>query len=101
MAERLPAGLKIPHMGWNSLHMCKNSKLFSQIKEGDFVYFVHSFYAENCGDALLATAEYGIPLTAAVERDNVFGCQFHPEKSGAVGLRILKTFCTMEGAETV
>ena len=98
MADRLPAGLKIPHMGWNSLHMYKESRLFSGIQEGDFVYFVHSFYAEGCGEALLATAEYGIELTAAVERGNIFGCQFHPEKSGEVGLRILRNFSTMEGA---
>lgn len=93
MKGRLPEDLKIPHMGWNALHITQpGSKLFSRIREGDFVYFVHSFYAEGCGDALAATADYGIPITAAVERGNIFGCQFHPEKSGTVGLEILKAF---------
>ena len=69
-----------------------DSRLLARIREGDFVYFVHSFYAEGCGGALAATADYGIPITAAVERGNIFGCQFHPEKSGAVGLEILKSF---------
>ena len=93
MKSRLPADLKIPHMGWNALHITQpDGKLLSRIKEGDFVYFVHSFYAEGCGDALAAVADYGIPITAAVEQGNIFGCQFHPEKSGAVGLEILKAF---------
>ena len=93
MKGRLPEDLKIPHMGWNALHITQpGSKLFSRIREGDFVYFVHSFYAEGCGDALAATADYGIPITAAVERGNIFGCQFHPEKSGTVGLEILIAF---------
>jgi len=93
MKGRLPENLKIPHMGWNALHITQpEGRLFSRIREGDFVYFVHSFYAEGCGDALAATAEYGIPITAAVERGNIFGCQFHPEKSGSVGLEILKAF---------
>ena len=97
MAEHLPEGLKIPHMGWNALHLTQpNSLLFSNTKEGDYVYFVHSFFASGCGDALAATAEYGIPITAAVEKGNVFGCQFHPEKSGTVGLEILRAFCTMK-----
>ena len=93
MAGKLPETLKIPHMGWNALKKTKPSRLLARIQEGDYVYFVHSFYAEGCGDALAATAEYGIPVTAAVERGNVFGCQFHPEKSGPVGLAILKGFC--------
>jgi glutamine amidotransferase len=71
--------------------------LFRYIKEGDHVYFVHSYYAANCGDAVIATAEYGAPLTAAAQRGNVFGCQFHPEKSGDVGLNILRAFCETEG----
>jgi glutamine amidotransferase len=70
--------------------------LFSRIKNGEYVYFVHSFYAAGCNEATIATAEYGAPLTAAVERENVFGCQFHPEKSGAVGLEILRAFCEMK-----
>ena len=90
MAGRLPEGLKIPHMGWNALKLCKNAKL---LEEGSYVYFVHSFYAENCEDSLAAVTDYGIPITAAVEQGNIFGCQFHPEKSGNVGLEILKKFC--------
>ncbi len=93
MSQTLPAGLKIPHMGWNSLTLTSPaSRLFANTKSGDFVYFVHSFHAIGCEDSLAATAEYGIPITAAVEKGSIFGCQFHPEKSGAVGLSILKTF---------
>ena len=90
MSGRLPADLKIPHMGWNALQLTKPAKLLT---EGSYVYFVHSFYAENCEDSLAAVTDYGIPITAAVEKDNIFGCQFHPEKSGNVGLEILKKFC--------
>jgi len=96
MENTIPAGLKIPHIGWNSLQFKKVSPLFAHISDGDFVYFVHSYYADNCEDAVIATTEYGKELTAAVARDNVFGCQFHPEKSGDVGLKILKAFCEME-----
>ena len=93
MKGKLPEQLKIPHMGWNALHIeNKESKLLSRIKEGDYVYFVHSYYAEGCGDALAATAEYSLPITAAVEKGNIYGCQFHPEKSGEVGLNILRAF---------
>ena len=98
MAGKLPEDLKIPHMGWNSLHLCNtDSKLFAGTKEGDFVYFVHSFYAEGCDDSLAATTNYGVALTAAVEKGNIFGCQFHPEKSGNVGLGILKAFSAVKG----
>ena len=90
MSGRLPAELKIPHMGWNALELTKPAKL---LKNGSYVYFVHSFYAENCADSVAAITDYGIPITAAVEKDNIFGCQFHPEKSGNVGLAILKKFC--------
>ena len=90
MNGRLPAELKIPHMGWNALRLTKPAKL---LEEGSYVYFVHSFYAENCEDSIAAITDYGIPITAAVECDNIFGCQFHPEKSGNVGLEILKKFC--------
>ena len=96
IADVIPNNLKIPHIGWNPLHFHKKSPLFARIKEGDCVYFVHSFYATKCDDAVLATAEYGAELTAAVSHKNVFGCQFHPEKSGAVGLDILRAFCEME-----
>ncbi len=95
IADVIPKELKIPHIGWNPLHFCKESKLFSRIHEGDCVYFVHSYYAANCDEAVLATAEYGAPLTAAVAHNNVYGCQFHPEKSGKVGLDILRAFCEM------
>ncbi len=87
-----PAGLKIPHIGWNSLRRVGSGKLLSGIQDGDFVYFVHSYHAIGCGDALAAVTDYGMTVTAAVEQGNVMGCQFHPEKSGAVGLAILKTF---------
>ena len=95
IADVIPKGLKIPHIGWNSLHFTRPHPLFKYLKEGDFVYFVHSFYAADCDDAVIATSEYGAPLTAAVADGNVFGCQFHPEKSGNVGLSILKAFCEL------
>lgn len=97
IAQVIPEGLKIPHMGWNALEFQKESPLFAHIQNGDCVYFVHSYYAADCEDAVIATAEYGAPLTAAVQKGNVFGCQFHPEKSGTVGLRILRAFAQMEG----
>lgn len=83
---------KIPHIGWNELEFTKENPLFKYIKEGDFVYFVHSFYATNCQKNLLAVSEYDIKVTAAVANENIFGAQFHPEKSGNVGLSILKAF---------
>ncbi len=89
--------LKIPHIGWNALSIKgEKSPLFKYIKDGDFVYFVHSFYGANCEESVIATSEYGANLTAAVASGNVFGCQFHPEKSGTVGLNILRAFCEME-----
>ena len=93
MEGRLPPVLKIPHIGWNALRFRRDHKLLRNIKEGDCVYFVHSYYAEDCADSLIATAEYGLDVTAIAARDNVMGCQFHPEKSGAVGLNILRAFC--------
>ena len=93
----IPQELKIPHIGWNSLDFTKENELFRYIKNGDFVYFVHSFYATSCDEAVIATSEYGAPLTAAVANKNIYGCQFHPEKSGDVGLKILKAFCETEG----
>ena len=94
IAEVIPETLKIPHIGWNALHFKgEKSPLFRYLKEGDFVYFVHSFYGANCDESVIATAEYGAELTAAVQKGNVYGCQFHPEKSGDVGLSILRAFC--------
>lgn len=90
-----PDGLKVPHMGWNALQFTEpRSPIFTALHPGDHVYFVHSFHASNC-PWVTATAGYGVTVTAAVGRDNVFGCQFHPEKSGPVGLSILKTFCEL------
>ena len=86
--------LKVPHIGWNALNFVgEKSKIFKYINEGDHVYFVHSFYASNCEDSLIATSEYSKNITAAVGKDNIYGCQFHPEKSGEVGLNILRAFC--------
>jgi glutamine amidotransferase len=95
MENNIPKNLKIPHIGWNALKFHNTSPLFKYINEGDCVYFVHSFYADNCEDALIASSEYGKQITAAVAKDNVFGCQFHPEKSGNIGLNILKAFCEL------
>ena len=92
IAEVIPEGYKIPHIGWNGLHLQKDTPLFQNISQGDCVYFVHSYYATGCQPFTIATTEYGAELTAAVQRENVFGCQFHPEKSGNVGLAILKAF---------
>ena len=96
MQGAIPPELKIPHIGWNALHFKRESRLFKYIKENDCVYFVHSFYAADCDDSVIATAEYGIELTAAVQKDNIMGCQFHPEKSGNIGLNILRAFCEKE-----
>lgn len=91
----IPADYKIPHIGWNALHFPQKDRhpLLGTVQEGDCVYFVHSFYVTDCDEAVIATAEYGAELTAAVARGNVMGCQFHPEKSGDMGLNILRTFC--------
>ena len=92
----VPAQYKVPHMGWNALHFPRErpvSPLFRYIREGECVYFVHSYAGTDCEAHTIATAEYGPELTAAVAKDNVYGVQFHPEKSGAVGLNILKAFC--------
>ena len=93
MEGRIPADLKIPHMGWNKLDV-KQGRLLKAV-DGEFVYFVHSYFADGCEDSLAAVTEYGIPITAAVEQGNIFGCQFHPEKSGNVGLAILRAFCAI------
>jgi len=94
IADVIPSDLKIPHIGWNPLHLKQpKDTLFSYVNEGDCVYFVHSYYATDCDDYVIATAEYGAELTAAVRNGNVWGAQFHPEKSGKVGLSILRAFC--------
>ena len=96
MAGFIPDQLKIPHIGWNALRMKKSSPLFRFISEGDCVYFVPSYFAAHCDDYVIADTEYGQWLTAAVQNSNVFGCQFHPEKSGSVGLNILRAFAELE-----
>ena len=96
--ENVTGTLKIPHMGWNNLIFPKDKKvseIFKYIKENDSVYFVHSYYGAECEESVIAKAEYGINLTAAVQDKNVYGTQFHPEKSGNVGLNILKAFCEL------
>ena len=95
----VPANYKIPHIGWNGLHFPKDkakSDIFKYINENDCVYFVHSYFGANCDESVIATTEYGAELTAAVAYKNVYGVQFHPEKSGEVGMKILKAFCEME-----
>ena len=96
MEGRIGPGLPIPHIGWNALKICRSGGVLKYVNEGDCVYFVHSFYADKCQDSVTATTEYGIDLTASVQRDNLYGCQFHPEKSGRVGLSILRAFCELE-----
>jgi len=96
ISDVIPSNLKIPHIGWNSLDFKEPSPIFKYVKNGDFVYFVHSYYGANCDKNVIATTEYGATLTAAVGNKNVFGCQFHPEKSGDVGLNILRGFCDLE-----
>lgn len=97
ISDVIPNNLKIPHIGWNELSFKKESPINKYINDGDFVYFVHSFYAADCDEYIVATAEYGVPLTATVQNKNVFGCQFHPEKSGETGLKILRAFTETEG----
>lgn len=89
-------GLKIPHIGWNSLHLQNDGRLFDGIKEQDYVYFVHSYYLKAKDENIVkATTEYSTCIHASVEKDNVFACQFHPEKSSEVGLKILKNFAKL------
>ncbi len=96
----IPENLAVPHMGWNGLHFPRDrarSPLFAGLEEGEHVYFVHSFAGFDCREQCIATAGYGAELTAAVQNGNVYGTQFHPEKSGETGLKILKNFCGLEG----
>lgn len=100
ISDVIPESYKVPHIGWNELHFGGSKHpIFKYLKEGDFAYFVHSFYGANCSESVIATTEYGAELTAAVANKNVCGCQFHPEKSGEVGLSILKAFCELEEAD--
>ena len=89
---RLPKGMKVPHMGWNGLHIVRDCPLLDGVKEGDYVYYVHSYHATGCEAHTVAVSDYGIPVTGVVARGNVYGTQFHPEKSGDVGLNILRAF---------
>jgi len=96
IGDVIPPDYKIPHIGWNALQFPgEKHPVFREIREGDHVYFVHSFHGTDCEEFTAATTEYGGVLTAAVAKDNIVGCQFHPEKSGAVGLKILKAFCEL------
>lgn len=93
IADTAKGNLKIPHMGWNCLTFPQQCRLFSGIPQGSFVYFVHSYCAVDCDESVVAVTDYGGPVTAAIARDNIYGVQFHPEKSGGVGLDILRSFC--------
>ncbi|MDR0916368.1 MAG: imidazole glycerol phosphate synthase subunit HisH [Oscillospiraceae bacterium] len=95
IADVIPAELKVPHIGWNALKLVGDSPLYRYTNEGEYVYFVHSFAAMDCGGCVSATTDYGAPLTASAERGNVFGTQYHPEKSGEVGMKILRAFCQL------
>lgn len=92
LRRRKITDLKVPHIGWNSLSFKEGEPLFKYIKQGDFVYYVHSFYGRNCAEETIASSEYGIEITGAVRNGSVYGTQFHPEKSGSVGLNILRAF---------
>jgi len=92
IADDLTVPLKVPHMGWNSLHFVRENPLFRYVEEGEYVYYVHSFYAKNCSESVIATSDYGIAITGAAAAGNVYGTQFHPEKSGKTGLNILRAF---------
>ena len=98
--KRIPdqPGLKIPHIGWNSLNLQNNGRLFAGLEEYPYVYFVHSYYLQAEDEQIVkATTEYSTTIHASVEKDNIFACQFHPEKSGDVGLAILKNFAQLGG----
>lgn len=92
LAEDLPQGLKVPHIGWNALNIRRQCPLLSHVREGDCVYYVHSYYGVDCEAETCATSEYGVQVPGVVQKGNVFGVQFHPEKSGPVGLGILRAF---------
>ena len=93
MEGNIPENLRIPHIGWNSLSTVKEHPVFKYVKDGDYMYFVHSYYASGCEESLAATVDYGVPITASVALGNIAGTQFHPEKSGECGLAVLRGFC--------
>lgn len=99
LAEDIAPGLKVPHIGWNRLDVVKDDPLFKYFGNGRHVYYVHSFYAKDCARYTLATSEYSIPVTGVVKNGNVYGAQFHPEKSGEAGLSLLRAFAEMEEAK--
>ena len=96
LKDDIAPGLKVPHIGWNRLDILKDDAMFKGFESGQHVYYVHSYYAKNCRDWTLATSEYSIPVTGVVRRGNVCGTQFHPEKSGAAGLVLLRAFAALE-----
>ena len=87
--------LKVPQIGWNALHLLRDDPLFRYLREGEYVYYVHSYYGKNCAESTLAVSDYSIPVTGVVRAGRVYGTQFHPEKSGDTGLRILKAFAEL------
>ncbi len=93
---KIAKDFRIPHIGWNSLKLYNNSPIFYELSDGDYVYFVHSYFADCDKSNVIATSDYGMEFTAAVQKDNVYGCQFHPEKSGSIGMKILKGFCNVK-----
>ena len=99
LKNEIPSELDVPHMGWNALSIKKESPILKYVKGGEHVYFVHSFFARVSQDYTTASAEYGVDVTACVQNENVYGCQFHPEKSGEVGLSILRAFCELGDTE--
>ena len=101
MKGKIDPSLKIPQIGWNALDFKKETPIFSRINNGDHVYFVHSYYASGCYDYITSTTDYSIPVTASVQNGSVFGCQFHPEKSGDTGLEILRAFCSVGGNKQI
>ena len=95
LIDDIAPGLKVPHIGWNRLDILKDDPLFKYFENGQHVYYVHSFYAKNCAESTLATSDYSIPVTGVVKNGSVYGAQFHPEKSGAAGLNLLRAFAEM------
>lgn len=93
--EKIYAKVKIPHMGWNNLEIIGDTPILEGVEDGSYVYFVHSYYANVADDSLVAKTQYGMDITAVVSKGNVFGMQFHPEKSGEVGMKMLKNFCQL------